>query len=118
MKIPFHSRSRIIVGHAISNDLRCLGISESVNSDAIRDTQKHYKSRYHDFKTRGFDLPPLRNPGDQYSLKTLAKHILGETVQEGAHNAIEDARTTMKLYRFDEFKFEEHVLKWEKWWDE
>lgn len=114
-----HSRSRIIVGHAISNDLRCLGICNDVNFDAIRDVQKHYKSRYHDFKTLGFDLPPLKNPGNEYSLKTLAKHLLGESVQEGAHNAIEDARTTMKLYRFDEFKFEEHVLKVEEsWWDE
>ena len=60
-------------------------------------------------KERGFQLPFLQQPSDEYSLKTLAWHLLHEEVQKGDHNATEDAQTTMKLYLLDQFKFEDHV---------
>ena len=56
---------------------------------------------------RGLRLPPLRQPADNYNLKTLALHLLDEEVQQGDHSAIEDARSTMKLYVLDQFKIEE-----------
>ena len=120
--IPFHCRSKIVIGHAIANDLRCLRItSEDFNFDVVRDIQKHYKDRCldYDFKARDFHLPPLQHPNHEYSLKTLAWHLLHEEVQMGNHNAIEDAQTTMKLYLLDQFKFEEHVrLRGMEWWAE
>ena len=53
-------------------------------------------------------------------MKTLAEYLLGESVQQGGvqkHNALEDARTTMKLYKFDELAFETNAHMWDvDWW--
>ena len=91
--------------------LHCLRISDEVDlpDQVIIDIQKHYKqrAREHDFIVRGFHLPPLREPSHDCSLKTLAWHLLHEKVQQGDHSAIEDARTTMKLYALHQFKIEE-----------
>ena len=42
------SRCRVVVDHAIDNDLRCLKIRKGEHLDpaVIRDTQIHYKERY------------------------------------------------------------------------
>ena len=61
-------------------------------------------------------LPELENPIHNYSLKTLAFHLLGEDVQGGGvqdHNAIDDARITMRLYRLDELAFEVNAHLWD-----
>ena len=53
--------------------------------------------------------PQLKNKGDRYRLATLAECLLKESVQQGGvqrHNAVEDARTTMKLYLYDEGPWE------------
>ena len=42
--------------------------------------------------------PKLENRTDHYSLKKLAANLLGDSVQERKHSAIEDAKATMKLY--------------------
>ena len=115
------SRSNIVVGHAIANDFRCLNITDQdLDPDVVRDVQKHYKERSHDVHFRDrFQLPPLAHSSHDYSLKTLAMHLLQEVQMGGVghHNAIEDAKTTMKLYRLDEFKFEKHVhLRDVDWW--
>ena len=114
--------SKFVIGHAIRNDLTCLRITDhDLHDNVIIDTQKHYKKRAfeHDFIVRGFRLPPLRDPSHDYSLKTLAWHLLGEEVQCGDHSTIEDARTTMKLYCLDQFKIEEPVhLQDMEWWAE
>ncbi|KAI5817160.1 ribonuclease H-like domain-containing protein [Pyronema omphalodes] len=75
---------RILIGHAIKNDLECLLIGHPKRD--IRDTSKHP-----DFKkySKG------RTPG----LKKLAKEILGIEIQGGQHSSIEDARACMLLYR-------------------
>ena len=60
----------------------------------------------------GKKLPQLKNKGDHYSLKTLAECLLEERVQQGGvqyHNAVEDAKTTMKLYLYDEGPCEESL---------
>lgn len=81
--------NRILVGHAVYNDLRVLSLQHPVRS--IRDT-----SRYR----------PLINRitgGMTPSLKTLARCVLNADIQSGEHSSVEDARAAMRIYnRFQE----------------
>ena len=89
---------RVVVGHAVKNDLSALLIGHPKRE--IRDTSKY---------------PPYRKVGGGRSprLKVLAEEFLGLTIQEGAHSSVEDARATMLLYRRDKAGFEkEHAKKW------
>nr|CDS31832.1 rna exonuclease 4 [Hymenolepis microstoma] len=74
---------RVLVGHAVHNDLRVLMMSHPKRD--IRDT-----SRYRPFKA----LFKGRNP----SLKALTERLLGINVQTGEHDSVEDARATMRIY--------------------
>ena len=89
---------KILVGHAIKNDLAALLLGHSKRN--IRDT-----SRYPPFR----QLAAGRTP----SLKKLAREVLGVDIQGGEHSSIEDARATMLLFRREKDGFEkEHVKKW------
>ncbi|KAJ5770082.1 uncharacterized protein N7511_002133 [Penicillium nucicola] len=91
-------KDRILVGHAVSNDLDALLLSHSKRD--IRDTSKH---------------PPYRKiaGGGSPRLKMLAEEFLGLKIQDGAHSSVEDARATMALYRREKDAFErEHLKKW------
>jgi RNA exonuclease 4 len=89
---------RILVGHAVSNDLDALLLGHPKRD--IRDTSKHPEYR----KIAGGGSPRL---------KMLAEHFLGLKIQEGAHSSVEDARATMALYRREKDSFErEHLKKW------
>lgn len=89
---------RILVGHAVSNDLDALLISHPKRE--IRDTSKHPAYR----KIAGGGSPRL---------KVLADEFLGLKIQDGAHSSVEDARVTMALYRREKDAFErEHLKKW------
>jgi RNA exonuclease 4 len=77
-------RNRILVGHAVYNDLQALILSHP--KLLIRDT-----SRYKPFR----NLAKGRTPG----LKMLVKEILGITIQSGSHSSVEDARFTIQLYK-------------------
>jgi len=89
---------RILVGHAVSNDLDALLLGHPKRD--IRDTSKHAAYR----KIAGGGSPRL---------KVLAEEFLGLKIQEGAHSSVEDARATMALYRRDKDAFEkEHLKKW------
>ncbi|KAJ5533233.1 hypothetical protein N7494_009785 [Penicillium frequentans] len=89
---------RILVGHAVSNDLDALLLGHPKRD--IRDTSKHPEYR----KIAGGGSPRL---------KVLAEHYLGLKIQEGAHSSVEDARATMALYRREKESFErEHLKKW------
>jgi RNA exonuclease 4 len=89
---------RILVGHAVSNDLDALMFAHPKRD--IRDTSKHAEYR----KIAGGGSPRL---------KILAEHFLGLKIQEGAHSSVEDARATMALYRREKDSFErEHLKKW------
>jgi len=83
---------RVLVGHALQNDLKCLMLSHSKRS--IRDTAK-YKPFQKLLKTK------------RPSLKRLADEILHKEIQVGEHNSVIDARVTMQIYK--KFKKE-----WEK----
>ncbi|PNF32645.1 hypothetical protein B7P43_G15048 [Cryptotermes secundus] len=76
-------QGRILVGHALRNDLKVLFLSHPRR--AIRDTSK-YKP-FHKFSN-----------GRTPSLRKLAEAVLGVKIQQGEHDSVVDARTAMKLY--------------------
>ncbi|KAG2226050.1 hypothetical protein INT45_002516 [Circinella minor] len=77
-------QDRILVGHAVHNDLSVLMLTHPPL--LIRDTSKFKQFR---------ELAAGRTPG----LKKLVKEILEIDIQSGSHSSIEDARFTMMLYR-------------------
>lgn len=77
--------NRILVGHAIQNDLDALGLT--FPRKFIRDT-----AYYKPFRVQlGIARPP--------SLKRLAKEILKINIQGSEHSSIEDAYAAMQLYK-------------------
>lgn len=87
-------KGRILVGHAIHNDLKVLYLSHPKKN--IRDTQKYRAFR---------QLFGGRNP----SLKNLAARLLTVSVQEGEHNSVQDAQATMRLYTMYRKKWEAEI---------
>lgn len=91
-------KDRVIVGHAIKNDLEALMLGHPKRD--IRDT-----SRFSGFRKYSAGRTP--------SLKKLAKEILGVDIQGGEHSSIEDARATMLLFRRHKSAFDiEHAKRW------
>jgi len=85
-------QGRILVGHAVFNDLKALLLSHP--RPQTRDTQYHAgKSKLLNTK-----YPALRN---------LVKQELGVTIQGGEHSSVTDARATMGVFRL-------HRKEWEK----
>lgn len=90
--------ARVLVGHAIKNDLTVLQMSHPKRD--IRDTSRHPAFR---------ELSQGRTP----SLKKLANQLLGVEIQQGHHSSVEDARTTMLLFQRHKEAFEsEHAKTW------
>jgi RNA exonuclease 4 len=87
---------RILVGHAVKNDLDVLILKH--DKRFIRDTSKFSKFR-------AIASVPGRTPG----LKWLADKLLGVEIQTGAHSSVEDARATMALYRLEKPAFEKEI---------
>ncbi|KAG1958595.1 RNA exonuclease 4 [Pimephales promelas] len=74
---------RILVGHAIHNDLKILLLGHP--KKMIRDTQK-----YKPFRQKVKSGCP--------ALRVLCKEILNVKVQQGEHSSVQDAQATMRLY--------------------
>jgi RNA exonuclease 4 len=89
---------RILVGHAVKNDLDALQLKH--DKRFIRDTSKFSK-----FK----ELSNI--PGRTPALKTLVEKLLGVEIQVGAHSSVEDARATMALFRLEKPAFEEEAMR-------
>mmetsp|Transcript_35362 Transcript_35362/g.89142 ORF Transcript_35362/g.89142 Transcript_35362/m.89142 type:complete len:311 (+) Transcript_35362:507-1439(+) len=91
-------KGRLLVGHAIHNDLQALQLSHP--HKLIRDTAKY---------------PPLmrvvhngkRKPKPR-ALRKLAAEQLGFEIQAGEHSPVDDARCALYLYH-------KHRKEWEKW---
>ncbi|KAK4202822.1 ribonuclease H-like domain-containing protein [Triangularia verruculosa] len=77
-------KGRIVVGHDVKHDLRCLELDHPAKM--IRDTAK-----FSGFKKYG--------NGPKPALRVLAKELLGLEIQTGQHSSIEDARVAMLLFR-------------------
>ncbi|XP_058121190.1 RNA exonuclease 4 [Anopheles ziemanni] len=86
---------RILVGHSLNNDLLVLQLRHPKYS--IRDT-----SRYRAIAKK---VHSMGTP----SLKSLAKALLGITIQNGTHDSVEDAQTVMKIYLLFEKQWEDAV---------
>lgn len=87
---------KILVGHAIRNDLDALLLGHPKRD--IRDTSRHPAFR---------QLARGKTPG----LKKLAREVLGVDIQGGEHSSIEDARATMLLFRREKEGFEKEHMK-------
>ncbi|KUJ06969.1 uncharacterized protein LY89DRAFT_374386 [Mollisia scopiformis] len=91
-------KDRIIVGHAIKNDLAAMMLGHPRRD--IRDT-----SRFSGFRKYSAGRTP--------SLRKLAKEILGVDIQMGEHSSVEDARATMLLFRRHKSAFDvEHAQRY------
>ncbi|NXY86157.1 REXO4 exonuclease, partial [Alcedo cyanopectus] len=85
---------RILVGHALSNDLKVLLLDHPQKK--IRDTQ-----RYKPFRQRVKSSRP--------SLKLLCEKLLNIEVQTSEHCSIQDAQAAMRLYTLEKKKWEAAV---------
>ena len=92
-------KSKILVGHALKNDLDVLMLSHP--RSMIRDTSR---------------FPPYMRPhgrkGGKHkprSLKDISKQFLGTTIQTGEHDPGEDARSAMFLYRMKMNEWEDSI---------
>lgn len=77
-------KGKVIVGHAVQNDLKSVLISHPRHQ--IRDT-----SRFSAFRKLAKGKPP--------SLKRLAKEYLQMDIQKQAHSSVEDAQVAMAVFR-------------------
>ncbi|NWS91540.1 REXO4 exonuclease, partial [Toxostoma redivivum] len=84
-------KGRILVGHALRNDLQVLLLDHPQKK--IRDTQ-----RYKPFKERVKSSSP--------SLKLLCARLLNIQVQTAEHCSIQDAQAAMRLYTLEKKKWE------------
>uniref|UniRef100_A0A663N2R0 RNA exonuclease 4 n=2 Tax=Athene cunicularia TaxID=194338 RepID=A0A663N2R0_ATHCN len=82
---------RILVGHALRNDLKVLFLDHPQKK--IRDTQ-----RYKPFRQRVKNVRP--------SLKLLCERLLNVQVQTSEHCSIQDAQAAMRLYTLERKKWE------------
>ncbi|KAG9470895.1 hypothetical protein GDO78_016384 [Eleutherodactylus coqui] len=82
---------RILVGHAVHNDLKIFFLDHP--KKATRDTQK-----YKPFKQRVKCGRP--------SLKLLCEKILNVKVQTGEHSSVQDAQAAMRLYTMEKKNWE------------
>uniref|UniRef100_A0A8C6WU36 RNA exonuclease 4 n=1 Tax=Neogobius melanostomus TaxID=47308 RepID=A0A8C6WU36_9GOBI len=76
-------QGRIVVGHAIHNDLKILLLDHPKKK--IRDTQKYEPFR---------KIAKSKRP----ALRVLCREVLNVKVQQGEHSSVQDAQATMRLY--------------------
>eukprot|EP00903_Cladosiphon_okamuranus_P007214 g7002.t1 len=92
-------KGRVLVGHALHNDLKALMMSHPPR--ATRDTAA-YRPYQKAHGKAGGKLRPK-------SLKILSQEHLNRTIQSGQHNPAEDARAAMDLYKLARFEWEKSL---------
>ncbi|KAG0455290.1 hypothetical protein HPP92_024582 [Vanilla planifolia] len=93
-KVAEFIKGRVLVGHALRNDLKVLLLSHPKKD--IRDTAEYQ---------------PLLREGRRRSLKGLAFEILGVNIQQREHCPIEDARAAMLIYKRYKKEWESSIKK-------
>ncbi|XP_065862005.1 RNA exonuclease 4 [Euphorbia lathyris] len=88
-KIAELIKGRILVGHALSNDLRALLLSHPKKD--LRDTSEYQ---------------PFLKERRRKALRHLAEEFLGVKIQNGEHCPVEDARAAMLLYQKNKKQWE------------
>lgn len=88
---------RVLVGHAVKNDLNALLLKH--DKRYVRDTSTF--SRFRELAT---------TPGRTPALCTLAEKLLRVEIQVGAHSSVEDARAAMALFRLEKERFDAEVI--------
>lgn len=92
-------KGRVLVGHALTNDLGVLGIKHPAVD--IRDTSKF--------------LPFMRilpnGRAKAQALRHLAKEHLDMSIQSTEHNSIEDARAALALYQKQRREWDQKLVK-------
>ncbi|CAH9112408.1 unnamed protein product [Cuscuta epithymum] len=96
-KVAELTKGRILVGHALHNDLKALLLSHPKND--VRDTSEYQ---------------PFLKEGRSRALRSLAAEILGADIQNGEHCPVEDARAAMLLYLKHRREWEKHVKRMKK----
>ncbi|KAK5117358.1 hypothetical protein LTR62_005975 [Meristemomyces frigidus] len=91
-------RGRILVGHALKNDLQVLDMVSTHPKRDLRDTSRYPKYR----AVAGGKTPSLRR---------LAESQLGIKIQTGEHSSVEDARVSMELFKREKEGFETEVRR-------
>jgi RNA exonuclease 4 len=87
---------KILVGHAIHNDLKVLYLSHP--RKLTRDT-----STYKPFRTKFGGGTP--------ALKKLVEHYVGVKVQTGEHSSVQDAQAAVRLYTMFRKEWECHLIE-------
>lgn len=88
-------KGRILVGHALHNDLKVLLLSHPKKD--TRDTTSYQ--------------PLLGREGRRRALKDLAAQILGVRIQQRQHCPIQDARAAMLIYKKYQKEWEKSIKK-------
>ncbi|KAK7486713.1 hypothetical protein BaRGS_00021997 [Batillaria attramentaria] len=89
-------KGRVLVGHALHNDLKVLFLDHP--RKMIRDTSQYKPFR----QVVGSNRP---------SLKKLSAKVLGVSVQEGEHSSVQDAQAAMRLYTMHRKRWEQELTK-------
>ena len=93
-------KNKVLVGHALKNDLDVLFLSHP--KLRIRDTSRF--KPYMRVKNKFGKLRPR-------ALRDLTKEFLGKVIQEGEHDSAEDARCAVYLYRLKMVEWEQSLVE-------
>ncbi|KAH0464090.1 hypothetical protein IEQ34_006876 [Dendrobium chrysotoxum] len=89
-------KGRILVGHALHNDLKVVVLLLSHPRKDTRDTAEYQ---------------PFLREGRRRALRDLAAEILGVKIQQKEHCSIEDARAAMFIYKKHKKEWEKSIMK-------
>ncbi|CAM9984946.1 unnamed protein product [Pylaiella littoralis] len=92
-------KDRVLVGHALKNDMAALMMSHPARVTRDTATYRPYQKAH---GKAGGKLRPK-------SLKILSEEHLDRVIQTGQHNPAEDARAAMDLYKLARFKWEKSL---------
>jgi DNA polymerase III epsilon subunit-like protein len=108
--VQFALQGRVLVGHAVSNDLRALNLEHPARD--IRDTSTYVPFMQVVPSNRLFPGQPGLMEWRSRKLKDLARERLGLDIQciGEAHSSVQDARVALRLYRLVREEWERLIL--------